>query len=379
MLSNVIGQETAKQYLIGAFRQNRLAHAYLLTGEEGWGAEELALEFARFLLCERPDHEHVESCGKCRACLQSRSFQHPDLHYYFPVLKSLKEDEIRDKIEEKINDRYAPLKVTGGSIHIGDPDDPEKISIRSLIRESSVRSFTGGKKIFIVTFAEQMNAEAANAFLKILEEPPPQTLFFLTTARPNTLLPTIISRCQTVRLKALKESDIVRALESLQGITPEQAVLYARLSEGNYGRAVQLLKGNLEQSRELMLNFLLAVVSPKPADLMRFLNSLIKEHGKDKETAVSLMTLMLTWFQDASTVIACGGMTAAVQERITNHDKADRLSKFAARFSGIPVREIAQEIEKAVDLILRNVYLPLVMTHLALALRRRITEPAGVH
>ncbi len=375
MLNNVIGQETAKQYLTGASRQNRLAHAYMLTGEEGWGSEELALEFSRYLLCEQPDNDQVESCGKCRACLQSRRFQHPDLHYYFPVLKSLNEDELREKIEEKISDLYAPLKITGGSIHIGDPDDPEKISIRSLIRESSVRSFTGGKKIFIVTFAEQMNAEAANAFLKILEEP----LFFLTTARPNALLPTILSRCQSVRLQAQKESDVVRALESFQGITHEQAVLYARLSEGNYGRAVRLLKGNLEQSRDLMLNFLLAVVSPKPADLMRFLNALIKEHGKDKETAVSLLTLMLTWFQDANTVIAYGGMTDDVRARITNHDKADRLSKFAARFSGIPVSAIAQDIEKAVDLILRNVYLPLVMTHLALALRRRITEPAGVH
>ena len=375
MLQHVIGQDTAKQYLIGSHRQNRLAHAYLLTGAEGWGAEELALEFARYLLCDQPDTQNTEYCGACRSCLQSAKFQHPELHYYFPVLKSLNEGDIRALIEEKMSDLYVPLKVTGGSIHIGDPENPEEKSIRSLIRESSVRSFTGKIKIFIITFADAMNAEAANAFLKILEEPPPQTLFILTSPQPNALLPTIISRCQIVRLAQLNENDIVRVLTTKENLTRDQAVLLARLSEGNYGKAVQMLRGNLEQSREWMLNFLLAVASTKPTDLTDFTDSLIREYGKDKETVVNILQLMLTWFQDTGALLAGGVNNDDVLNRITNLDKADRLRKFATRFPAIPLQEIARDIEKAVELILRNVYLPLVLTQLGLTLRRRITEP----
>ncbi len=375
MLQHVIGQDIAKHYLIGSHRQKRLAHAYLLSGAEGWGAEELALEFARYLLCDRPDTQNAEYCGACRSCLQSKKFQHPDMHYYFPVLKSLNEDEIRELIEEKISDLYVPLKVTGGSIHIGDPENPEEKSIRSLIRESSVRSFTGKIKIFIITFADAMNAEAANAFLKILEEPPPQTLFFLTTSQPNALLPTIISRCQIVRLTQLAESEIVDVLTAKGGLAEEQAVLLARLSEGNYARAVQMQRGNLEPIRDWMLNFLLAAVSSRPADLPEFLDKLIREYGKDKTTAVTILQLMLTWFQDTAALINCGKDKSAVLSRITNIDKAERLQKFAGRFPGIPLAEIAGEIEKAVELILRNVYLPLVFTQLGLSLRKRIMEP----
>lgn len=377
MLKNIIGQESAKQYLLGAYRQDRLAHAYLISGEEGWGAEELALEFARFLLCESPDPTRFEYCAQCRFCRQSLHLQHPDLHYYFPILKSLTEADIRQMLESKITELYTPLRITGGSIHIGDPDDPETFSIRALIREAITRSYAGKMKIFIVTFAEAMNAEAANALLKILEEPPPQTLFLLTSSQPDILLPTIRSRCQWLRLRPVPEETIARALMEAHNLTSPQALIYARLGEGHVGRSLQMVKGQTEASRNQMMEFLLALASPKPTALPRFLNTLFKDYGKDKTFIVQMLNQILLWFQDSAMIAATGSTPDEAKRYLIHADKTERLFRFTERFRSIPYEKIVTETEKSVELISRNVYLPLIITDLALKLRQHLMSSSG--
>lgn len=369
MLSRVIGQEIAKKQILNAYRHERLAHAYLITGDEGLGAEELAVEMAKFLLCANPDRERFEPCRQCANCRKVSEFQHADVHYYFPTLKSTDEEMMRDMLQAKANELYTRVYIGGGSIHIGDPDNPEKNSIRGLARETSLRSFEGNKKIFILTYVNEMNDEAANAFLKILEEPPPTTFFFLTATRLHTLLPTIISRCQVVKLSPVKETDIKDALITEKNIAAGEAQLVARLANGNYGKALELIGGDLNRRRKTMLDFLVASVSPQSTAIVQAVDAMIADTEKDKAAITDILLIMLAWFQDIFYISHLQDHPETLKKSLINHDLTERLEKFVRNFPRTNTETAVFEIEKAVDLISRNVYLNLVLVNLGLNLR----------
>lgn len=370
MLSKVIGQEAAKRSLLQAFANQRLAHAYLISGDEGLGAEELAIEMSKFILCLQPDTVNSEPCQVCANCRKINSFQHPDVHYYFPVLKSTADDDMLEMLENKSQDLYSRVKIAGGSLHIGDPDNPEKNSIRGLLREIGLRSYEGNIKIFIVTYAEEMNQESANALLKILEEPPPKTLYFLTTSRFQSLLPTIVSRCQPVKLHKIKTEEIESALRHSKGIEKDEALILAKSADGNYADALQLLSGDLGNKREMMISFLLGILSSRSASVIDAVESLLAENKKDKSFILDILHIMATWFQDAFYAKNLTDRSDMLKSLIVNHDKTERIEKFVRSFPRMDFDLAVSEIEKAVDLISRNVYLNLILINLGLNLRK---------
>jgi len=375
MLKNVIGQDFAKRHLHQAARSGRLAHAYLFAGEDGYGAEELALELGRYLMCLQPDTETLEYCGHCAACRKTAGLEHPDLHYYFPMLKSTEEETICEWFGQKAKTLYTRVKVAGGSIHIGDPENPGDLTIRGLIRDVSLRAFEGGRKIYILTFIEEMNAESANAFLKVLEEPPDQTFFLLTTSQLPAILPTIVSRCQLLRLQPVREDDLVLALTRDPSLSPERARLVARLANGRVHQALQMLNGTLEARRDLMLDFLLAAVHPRSGAIPVFVNNAVKTYKKEKDVFIDMLTLLLSWFQDIHYAGHLSGQPEQLGKFLINTDKWERLRKFCAKFPGAQPDRMAAETEKAVDLISRNAYLNAVLTQLALRLRQEAGIP----
>lgn len=371
MLSKVIGQEQAKTQLLKAFANQRLAHAYLISGEDGLGAEELAIEMSKFILCMHPDKTNSEPCQTCANCKRITSFQHPDVHYYFPVLKSTEDSDMLAMLEDKSQELYTKVKVAGGSLHIGNPENPEKNSIRGLLREIGLRSYEGNIKTFIVTFVEEMNQESANALLKILEEPPPQTLYFLTTSQLQGLLPTIISRCQLVKLQKIQYEQIENALLS-QKTEAADAQIIAKLANGNYSTALQLLSGDLKNKRELMIQFLIGIVSPRPSSVADAVDALLAENKKDKAFILDTLSIMSTWFQDAFYMSHLNDDTIVMKAMIINHDKIERIEKFMHNFPRADINLAVTEIEKAVDLISRNIYLNLILINLGLNLRKII-------
>ncbi|MBL7994703.1 hypothetical protein JNM05_04975 [bacterium] len=375
MLSKVIGQESAKRQLLAAFNHQRLAHAYLLAGEEGLGAEELAIEMAKFIMCARPDKTNSEPCQACSNCRKISAFQHPDVHYYFPVLKSTDNSEILSMLEDKSQELYFKVKIAGGSLHIGDQDNPEKNSIRGLLREIGLRSYEGNIKVFIVTFVEEMNQESANALLKILEEPPPNTLYFLTTGYLQTLLPTIVSRCQLVKLFKIKSEIIESALRIKNHVQIEESRIIAKLADGNYAAALQLLSGDFKNKRELMIGFLLGIVAARPSSIIEAVDTLLSENKKDKALVIDVLNIMATWFQDAFYVNNLRSHSELLETLVINHDKIDRVEKFTVNFPSANLDSAVNEIEKAVDLISRNVYLNLILINLGLNLRKIIFHP----
>ena len=210
---DIIGQESVKQTIRLSVQQGRIPHARLLTGIEGVGKLPLALAYAQYLACQ--NRSDTDSCGKCPACLQYAKLQHPDLHFAFPIVKSDRGDTCDDFVEQfrdlilkqpyfGLEEWYTQLgnETKQGMIY-------EKES-QEILRKLSLKSFGNGYKVMIIWQPEKMNIACANKLLKLLEEPPAETLFILVSEHPEQLLPTILSRVQQTPVPRLEESELAQ-------------------------------------------------------------------------------------------------------------------------------------------------------------------------
>lgn len=252
LYSDVIGQEEVKALLRRQLTEGRVPHAQLFAGPEGCGKLPVALAYASALLCQHPTEG--AACGTCRACRMTAKLAHPDLHFVFPVIKQKGQtgepvsdqylDEWRELLEESAYfDRLtwlARMGVENQQSIIGVAES------NAILKKLSVKAGQGGYKVMIVWLPEQMNTAAANKLLKILEEPPSETVFVMVADRPELLLPTIVSRTQRIDFRPLTEAEIGEALLTRHALQPQDAKLVAHLSEGSYTKARGLLRTNEE-------------------------------------------------------------------------------------------------------------------------------------
>lgn len=243
--TDVIGQEAVKRQLRRMWQEGRMPHALLLAGPEGCGKLPMALALATRLLCRTPN-EADEACGNCRDCKMTAKWAHPDLHFIFPVFNAPGQSgrtvsdrfltEWRAQLDETpYFTRQAWLK------RIGVENQQSLIGVaeaNNLLSKLFTVSSQGGYRIVIIWLAEQMNQEAANKLLKILEEPPAGTIFILTANEPERMLPTILSRTQRVDMPPLNETEIAAALTARFGLNEDDARTVARSSDGSYIRAI---------------------------------------------------------------------------------------------------------------------------------------------
>jgi hypothetical protein len=219
----------------------KLGQPFLLVGPEGSGKENTALEFARQLNCAEP-----ASCGPdhlCESCVKAICFQHPDIRWIGPATAALDEGGVRELLDAKIaNPFHQDPAAATAKVRIGDPEHPDPMSIRSLIHFLRRRAFQSPYKVAIIADGHRMNASAANAFLKTLEEPPPNTVIFLLTTGTEGMLPTILSRCQKIRFEPWPEDELTGLLVDIGGVDAERAAMAARTAEGNARRGLALLE-----------------------------------------------------------------------------------------------------------------------------------------
>ncbi|MCX6274969.1 MAG: DNA polymerase III subunit delta [Bacteroidetes bacterium] len=253
--STVIGQLEVKSRLIKSVKENRVSHALLFLGAEGSGSLPLAIAFAQYLVCENQGED--DACGKCPACVKMKKLVHPDVTFSYPVTtrEKLKNPKSVDFITEW---RKAVLHnpYLGYNEWITELDSENKqgnISVdesADILHRLSLKSVEAPYKIVIIWLAEKMNAAASNKMLKIIEEPPDQTFFFLISENYEQILPTILSRTQLVKLKKINDEDMTNALMERHSLAKESAQNIAHRSGGNYLEAMNLIHHHDEEQNE---------------------------------------------------------------------------------------------------------------------------------
>jgi DNA polymerase-3 subunit delta' len=263
------GHADARELLRRAAREGSLPQSILLHGPAGVGKERLALWLAALLVCERREGP----CGECAQCRLVARLEHPDVHWFFPVQRpeGASAEKLRDRLEEE---RAAELQRWREnpyrSVEFEKPPAHYVASIRTLQKLAGMRPAIGSRKVFIVGDAEFMvpqegTQEAANAFLKLLEEPPPETTFVLTSSQPGALLPTIRSRLLAVSVRLLPEKEIETLLLGA-GVAADAATLFARQARGSARQALKLAfsPGERQAERRAGRDLLVAALATGP-------------------------------------------------------------------------------------------------------------------
>lgn len=240
MFDHIIGQEIPKKLLKNSLQNNRLPSSLLFYGPEGVGKRTMAFALSKILNCKNTDIQHSEFryCEVCPSCKKINHRNHPDVRIIEP--------ESKGKREIPIN------------------------AIRELRREVMLTLYEGKKRIFLLLKADRMTTEASNAFLKTLEEPPPDTLFILTSTRPGFLLSTILSRCQKIRFSRLNPKDIEKELIERLGLREEKAKLLSRISNGTLGGVLNHENEEYLKFRESFSNFFFQIPEKSHLDVLDY-------------------------------------------------------------------------------------------------------------
>ncbi len=365
--SSILDQKRVVQTLRRALAQGRVAHAYLLHGPDGVGKRAVALELARALECTEQDDE---ACDECTACRKTRRMVHPDVHILFPYPKGTDESDVAERIQRLGDNPYAAVDFVRRP-SLSDPSETSNKQVMyhlhrvedDLVQPASYRPGEGEYKVFLVTDAELMNEKAANTFLKVLEEPPPQTVFLLTTSRPEQLLPTIVSRCQRLRFDPLLPETIETALVERDGIDADAAAMLARMADGSYSHALDLARNeDLMTSRELVLDYFRAAYTQKVESLTSCIQE-IKSQGRER--VKSVLRLMLRWVRDLLLYRTLGD-----EAPLVNVDQADAVARFCRNLPDADLEAMVTLVEEAMEMTERNVRLSLVLTTLSQQLAR---------
>ncbi len=298
------GQEQAVKILQNSLRDGRLAHAYLFSGIEGVGKTSCAISLTQALNCEEGGQD---GCGRCPTCQRI-------IHLNFPDFR---------KIEP------------------GGPARTIKIeAIRSLRREIHVEPVEGNYKVFLVTDADRMNEESSNALLKVLEEPPEESILILSTSYPHLLLPTVLSRCQLICFRRLSREEVMGILQSKVDISESEAKFVAGLSEGSPGKALSLLQWGLDERSEIIAWLKKGDVTVE--DIFSIAEKVAKNRKREK--LLWFLEVVLSWYRDLF-------MMVVGDSSIINEDCARELEREASSLSDIEAEEALKAILRAQECI----------------------------
>jgi DNA polymerase-3 subunit delta' len=380
LFKDVIGQEEVKQHLVEMVEHNRLSHALIFLGKEGSGALPLAIAFAQYIsllpaaqnnmpaevslfgepaalkLPSTPD-EADEWMSKQSSYLKASQLVHPDIHYSYPVVTKkagnppLSADygtEWREFLQQfpygNVNDwlQFIGAENKQGNITANECND--------IIRKLNLKSFESGYKILLMWMPEYLGKEG-NKLLKLIEEPPADTLFILVAENEGSILSTILSRCQLVKIPLLESSEIEKALLAKKAGTPEQVRNIANASHGNYREALQLLQHADEDFHGLLREWLNATLRNQPITQVKLIEE-IARLGREKQKQ------FLRYF----THLLEGAVRLQVMDEASRQRLVDAMSEGEKDFVGrlnkamsLEQKEaIATELDKAGYYIERN-------------------------
>ena len=308
----MIGHQWAINLLKVQVANNASRHAYLFTGPKGVGRRTMAIRLAQALNCGNAPSPG-EPCFECRTCTLIERMQHPDL----AIVQSERE---------------------GRTLKVG--------QVRELQHEVSLTPYEAHYRVAILLRFEEASTSAANALLKTLEEPPPQVKIVLTAESSERLLPTIVSRCEVLRLRPLAVNDVSLGLSSKMKIPIEQSKLFAHISGGRPGYALRLQnEPELLDKRNKWLDDLQRMISSNRVERFAYAENLIK----DRNTLVEILQVWLSFWRD----VLIRSMDASIE--LTNQDREEEIKQLADNISVYQTRKFVSRLEQSYDLINHNV------------------------
>jgi len=308
----LLGHSWAVNLLKNHLSNNQLRHAYLFTGPQGVGRRTLALRFIKAINCSQPTTPGYP-CHVCRSCKLIEKVQHPDL----TVIQA-------DKV--------------GGTLKVD--------QIRELQHTLSLTPYEANYRVALILRFEEANPNAANALLKTLEEPESRVILMLTAQDSESLLPTIVSRCEVLRLRPHSLDNLSRGLQDQFGSNPDDAKLYAHISEGRPGRALRFLQDpGMMEKRQTCLEDLVRLIPAGILERFDFAEILVK----DKELLNFLLQVWSSFWRDVYLTLS----GASVQ--ITNLDWKNEIESVGNNISFPEAVAMVKLIQETIHLLNRNV------------------------
>ena len=371
VFKDIIGQASVKAHLIDMVQQNRLSHALLFLGKEGSGALPLAINFAQFVVSQPaasepvadlfggftaiesgPAYKSPQDLAEDPSYLRAAKLLHPDLHFTYPVIskkpgeKPVSADYISDWRDFYTQFPYANvydwLQFIGAENKQGNITAEE---CNEIIHKLSLKSFESAFKVLVLWMPEYLGKEG-NKLLKLIEEPPPNTLFILVAESEEQILPTLLSRCQLIKVPLLSNEEVENALFERAKASKETASQIAGISEGNYREALQLLQHSEEDWHSYLREWLNATLKGGPIAQVKFTEEAAKL-GREKQKQ------FLRYFNHLLQMSIRIKVLGADQVKMGDLEKdfAIRLNKIA---SVSQQQAIIEELDKASYYIERN-------------------------
>lgn len=375
--SQVIGQQDLKAQLTHMIQQNRLSHALLFLGKEGSGGLPMAFAFAQYITCEKnplqvsrkkvtpaismfgedaePETEtaFTDACGICSACTKAAKMIHPDIHYCYPVIprkpgdKPISTDYITEWRSFVSTNPYGNsfdwLQSINAENKQGNITSEE---CGDIIHKMSLKSFESAYKILIIWMPEFLGKNG-NKLLKLIEEPPPDSLFILVAENDALVLPTILSRTQLIKIPVLYPQDIQIALQQRENIDLQKAIQIAATAEGNYHEALQQLQHADDDWEVLLRGWLNSILKTGPAAQVKWVEIAAKLGREKQKQFLKYFTHLL---QQA--------IRLSVSPQGLNENTPTAYIDFANRINKIcnlsQQEAIAEELDKAAYYIERN-------------------------
>ena len=369
LFKDIVGNEFAKKQLLYAVDNNRLAHAVLFLGEEGDAKLQLALALATYLNCE---HKHDgDACGECKSCKQMATLSHPEMYFVYPTTSSLgnSSEDLLPKWRDfvvgndglgSLSDWYEAIGVTSGQGTINAAD------CNNIISRLSYTSYESKYKIVIMWMVEKLFYSAAPKLLKVLEEPPEDTVFMLLTENKSAILDTIISRTQSIKIPKFTNKDVVDIITKKFHAPEDEAAKIAEICEGNASLARRIYMSP-ESNNAIFDKFIdwMQVCyrishGNKCEGIVRFAEDMAK---MNRERAIFFLKSTLSLLRQALYVNITGNFIVPMSDQ-----QQQRLKKFAIFVTHNNIGIFYDKINDAIRGISRNGAMAIIFANLTLSM-----------
>ena len=366
--SEIVGQIDLKKRMINEIRSEKMSHAQLFLGKNGYGNLALALSYTQYLFCENKGEE--DSCGVCASCSKTKQLIHPDVHFVFPTVQAI------SKTSDGMIANWREAVATSAYFNLNDwinfTDNKGRRPIvgaeesKELLKKLSLMSFEGGYKVVIIWMAEEMNVTFANKMLKTLEEPADKTIILILAENTEKILPTIMSRAQLKKIPRLGFAEVAHYVQSSTELSENEAQSLVARVEGDICliRAHLMNAENEDKNRIIFIELMRSSYKKNVLEMMDWANMV---SGIGREGQKTFLEYALHMVRQSILKNYTDEQLARVSE-----EEAGFLKNFSKFITGNNVTDFLNIFSEAHYHIERNANPKILFTHLAFRTMRFI-------